>query len=394
MARNLYDTLLPLGREARLSIDGEHRAIAVLGDGSVAELYQGFSGDLGDTLQVQRFSVTGKALSAPVSAGANGPTGANSFGGGLAPLDDGGFVATWMVAFSHSVTPQFSTFDKSGALRGGGDGLSGQASSVAAGGMPGGGFVIAEAASDLFGQFAAIVLQRYTAAHTPDGEAMLIATREDPFGGGLFYNDLQVQRVAGGGVELLWTSREGVHAALVKADGTVVESLLSDGFAADLDTARLADGRIVATWAEADGAASHIRAAVFDAADLAAGHLPSEIAVGDASVFAGEAEPEVVALRSGGWAVSWHDGDADGGTLGRTFGARGAAGEVFNAHGDFIGTDATGRVVSARVDAEGDVFVARYHVISAPIWIPGLDRIPMRLPGHEQQHAFHSEWAF
>jgi hypothetical protein len=73
-----------------------------------------------------------------------------------------------------------------------------------------------------------------------------------------------------------------------------------------------------------------------------------------------------VALSGGGFAISWRVDDPDGFTEARLFDRQGRGGAAFDAEGDFVGVDAQGRVVAARIDGAGEVFVQLYGASTGP----------------------------
>jgi hypothetical protein len=347
-------TLIPIGRETPL-VEGVLAPTAgVLKNGDAALFFQtGLDG----TLATQRFSPFGFERGPRVDLGPlETPSGGAVAFADVAGLKGGGYVAVWGEAFSNAVSSRYAVVNGDDQLVTVQDfGNSGRTSGVAATGLPGGGFALVETRTGILGEFADLQFQRFTAQGDPAGDLLTLAPISSPTAG-LFYRDPQAVSVAGG-VELLWIAQDGVHAGLVGNDDAFSQRLISAGQAEDLDAARLADGRVVATWTEPEGDTARIVGAVLDPSRP--DRAPVEFTVGDSPVFVTDADPQVVALRGGGWAVSWHEGDPDGSTTARAFTAGGVGGREFDGHGDFVGS-ANGLVQSLRTDADGDVFLFRF----------------------------------
>lgn len=372
MAR--FSTLIPIGFEVQLRSGVLAPAAGVLPNRTVALFDEPAAGANPET---QRFSQFGLPLGPEIDLG---PL-ENPVGGGVSrsliePLRGGGYVAGWLESFSQATDSRYAVVNANDELLVVNNfGNSGRATGLAATDLPGGGFALVETVSGILGESAALHFQRFTAQGAAIGEPLTLAAQSGG-AGTLFYSDPQALTL-NGSTELLWIARDGVHVGRLAANNTFQSQLLDPGQAADLDAVRLNDGRIVATWAEPNGFDAFVMAAVFDPANPGQANV---FKVGDADAFSTNTDPELAALRSGGWAISWHDGESDGSTTARTFGPTGDGSPEFHARGDFIGTDSAGRVLATRVDADGDVFLARYFELSLPFFIPGLDTLPFSLP--------------
>ncbi|MBC6982079.1 hypothetical protein [Caulobacter sp. 17J80-11] len=378
-----FSTLVPIGPEALLRSDVLAPAAGVLPNRTVALFDEPAAGADPET---QRFGQFGRPLGPRVDLGPlENPDGGGVSHSLIEPLRGGGYVAGWLESFSQATDSRYAVIGPDDRLLVSTTfGNSGRVSGLAATDLPGGGFALLETVSGIFGESAALHFQRFTAQGAPIGQPLTLAAQSGG-AGTLSYSDPQALAL-NGATELLWIARDGVHAGRLAADNSFQSQLLDAGQAADLDAVRLNDGRVVATWAEPNGFDAFVMAAVFDPAHPDQARV---FKVGDADAFASATDPELAALKSGGWAVSWHDGQADGSTTARTFGPTGDASPEFHARGDFIGTDAFGRVLAMRVDPDGDVFLSRYFELSLPFFIPGLDVV------HQPQSALAAaqEWA-
>jgi hypothetical protein len=357
-------TLKVAGPEIRLAVSDVTDA-AVLKDGSIVVASNPQTDDDAG-LHVQRFSATGAALGGPGTLPSDSQQGKNAAGAEITPLADGGFTVIWTSAYSHSVWGEFARFDASARfVSGGGGSGGGYLTDEAVIARPDGGWVHFEADGSLFGANASLSVGAVRGDGTELPERVF-GVVEDLRTAGLNYGDLT--GVAwGDNAQLFWGNRQGLRTALFGPDGMKQERLLS-ATGGEVDATRLRDGRVAATWVEHKGADAFVYETTFDPARMGrcSHYTPQKVLVAQTHDVVGATDPEIVALKDGGFALSWHAGDAGGHTQARVYSATGQAGAVFAAEGDFIGTDAQGRVVSTRLDGDGELFVERYTVAGPP----------------------------
>jgi hypothetical protein len=359
MPRKTASTLVPVGDETALHTGGAGQSVALLTGGGFAVVAAMPDGDPGGALQVFRFGADGASRGASPVSVTGDPFSGFYAAPEITPLTGGGFVVSWVSPFSHSQAGDFAVYGASGGFQNGGEVGNGYITGFSAIAMQSGDYALFTALGSLFGQDAAL-------SFTGAGQDLVFNQRSDEQGG---LNFIAVAGVAvHDGVELLWSDSEGLHAGLMRADGTVVDRLVDDHTAGDLDVAALSDGRVVATWAERTiTGETQIWAMTFDPEKVDSGHgrAPEKVLVGTTDAFF-DPHADVVALNGGGFAVSWGLDDPDGHTMGRVYDRSGHAGAAFEAQGDFIGVDDHGRLVSARTDSTGEVFVQLYGTGSGP----------------------------
>jgi hypothetical protein len=381
-----FPTLVPSSRELVFPTGGFDPAAAVTSAGVVA-VASVQNGDVLTLLALQRFAGTGRPLGPLVRISPpDDPTAADP---AVTPLVGGGFVTTWSVPLGASLPARAAVFDASGALRARPTVAGDVVTALSTIPLPDGGFALFSARGDVLLETASLAVQRFDARGLPTAAPVVFGAIVGPSGETRI--DDAVGVAVAGGLELLWTDPAGLHAGLLGDGGIVRQRLLARGDVDGVDVDRLADGRVVATWARIDTAGAHVFETVFDAARLAAGGpAPRVFTVGAADDDPGAANPEVVALPGGGFAISWHAGVPEGHTLARTFGPTGVAGPAFRAQGDFVGLDETGRVVSTRADDAGALHLLRYDVLGAAATTT--PAVPQPATAPTMPHAVHGDW--
>lgn len=338
-------TLIPIGPERPLTTGSPPFAAGVLADGDVALLYAADAGVPPRALAVQRFGADGRPQGDPIDLGTVFIV---TEGFDVEGLSGGGLVAVYGAAETREARNDFAVADAEGDRVGGGsittDAVVGTGAAAAA--LPGGGFAVLSASRTRESDQARLNFQRFAADGDPAGAPLTVAELSGAPGSGQLVSAPEAV-AANGGVRVFWNAGDDLHTALVEADGDVVgRRLLSDAASSGADAARLADGRIVATWTEGDQVAGAV---------IGAAGVPIEFEVGEG------ADASVVALESGGWAISWREDD--GGSAARAWSRAGDAGPEFDVRGGFVGTTPDGEVLALRTDAGGGAWLSRYAEI-------------------------------
>lgn len=134
-------------------------------------------------------------------------------------LANGGEVITWIEAFSHSLQAHYAVLDSSGHVVADAAYGAGYSTSFEAVALKGGGFVIADAESDLFGTHAMLTAQNMDSAGAASGASVVVASGTSATGG-LYYSDLEGAS-SGHGAAITWDDPSGAHMAYVGGDGSV-----------------------------------------------------------------------------------------------------------------------------------------------------------------------------
>lgn len=368
-------TLTPLGPERPLSTGSPPIASGVLADGDVALLHLADAGVPPRQLAVQRFTADGRADGDAIDLGTVFIVTA---GFEVEGLSGGGLVAAYAAADTREARNEFAIADASGSFvaRGGiaADAIVGTGAAVAA--LPDGGFAFLSASRTREGDQALLTFQRFTAGGDPAGEPLTVAELTGPLGSGQQIGAPEAV-AANGGVRVFWTEGDDLHTALVETDGDVADRRVLSDSASGADAARLEDGRVVATWTEGGAVVGAV---------LGASGRPTEFRVGDGD------GAQVVALDSGGWAISWREDDGD--ILGRAFGRDGRGGDPVEVAGDFVGTASNGEVLALRETDTGAVLTRYAEVTSARLPDFDLDLSRLRERLDDLFARLDLEWAF
>jgi hypothetical protein len=145
------------------------------------------------------------------------PTGARVLDPEVTDLTTGAFVVAWRDAFSHSLQANYAVFDPAGQLlteAGVGNGFTSDLEVVA---TPGGGFVLADADADLFGQHATLTVESFNHNGQATGSAVTLQDQTSPTGG-LFITGVEGQ-FARGHLSLAWDDEGQSYSAEVWPHG-------------------------------------------------------------------------------------------------------------------------------------------------------------------------------
>ena len=140
------------------------------------------------------------------------PAGASIADPEATQLSGGGYVVTWLAAESHAVAGDYAVFNAQGALLGN-QSVGAYTTGLEAIAAPDGGFALARAQSDLFGQHASLTLQLMSAAGAPESAPVVVESVSSP-DGGLYLQDLE-GAYGRGHLGLTWQDLNGQQSALL-----------------------------------------------------------------------------------------------------------------------------------------------------------------------------------
>lgn len=137
----------------------------------------------------------------------------------LTLLQHGGAVVTWLDTFSHTLQANYAVFDREGHLLAQAETGNGYSTDFEAVALPGGGFLLADAESDLFGEHSALVVDTFNANGHRTGPAHAVINQTSD-AGRLWMTELEGDYYRGR-VHLTWQENGESMGISIKPHGHV-----------------------------------------------------------------------------------------------------------------------------------------------------------------------------
>ena len=255
-------------------------------------------------------------------------------------LANGGFYFTYAGQTRIDVFDSTGAKDMAGAL-----GAPVSSFAMASTAMPDGQFGVAWLSPPAGGGFdMSLTFQTFDSTGKALTQATAVAQDADPW-----HTQMEVAPTANSGEALLlWSQGGAVQGAFAQGStiGTATPLIVGS---LDMTTATtLTDGHVLLSWLQIDNGVQDLWDEVLNPADMTF----TRQALGPADGGA-----RVVALPHGGFAVSWHSGNA---VMGRGYDGSGHYGPVTQVAGDFVGLDSSGHVLSVLSGVDGSALLQAY----------------------------------